>query len=276
MTHSLRIVACLALACLIAPVAPASEAVRVSGNGVGMSVLRRLVAAYPRDREAPRVQLVLPAMGSGGGIRALLRGALDLAVSARPLRAREEGQGLSAVELGRTPFVIATASGTGDPEGWSLARIEDLYAGRLTRWPDGRRVRLVLRPATDSDISVLRGMSPGMSQAVDRALARRGVPQARTDQIAARLIEKIPGAVGCTTLAMIRADRRALTPVPIEGARPTLADLASGRYPYYKPLYLVLPVRPRPAVERLVVRLRAAASREALAGLGVLATGDAP
>ena len=117
--------------------------------------------------------------------------------------------------------------------------------GKTLTWPDGGRVRPILRPPLDSDTTFLRKMSPAMDQAVTEAHARPGMRVAATDGEAADAVEGVPGAVGTSTLALIAAERRPLKALAINGVRPTAESVGNGSYPYVKTLYLVCRT-PRP------------------------------
>ncbi len=53
------------------------------------------------------------------------------------------------------------------------------------------------------------------------------------------LAETLPGALTIGSLTVILAENRSLTPISIDGVRPTLENLADGTYPISKSLYLV-------------------------------------
>ncbi|MBI5014796.1 MAG: substrate-binding domain-containing protein [Deltaproteobacteria bacterium] len=240
------------------------EILRVSGCGTDLATFRLLGEAFRKVHPDTRVE-VLPSLGSAGGIKAVAAGALDLGLSTRPLTGEEGRQGVTAVPYARTPLVVAVPrrSRTTDVTTRQLA---DLYAGVTRTWADGTPVRLVLRPATDTDTSLLMTLSPEVSAAVARALAREGLVVAATDQEAADTLEKVPGALGSTTLALIRAEGRRLTPLRLNGVTPSPEAVGSGRYPLAKTLYLVL--GPSPAGRRFLAFLGSPEARRILEETG--------
>ena len=136
---------------------------------------------------------VLTNLGSGGGVKALAKGAIQLAVVSRPLKPEESNPNLRVVEYARTPFVLVTAKP--GVTALSAAQVAALY-GRQARWPDGSPVRLVLRPAVDIDHALLAGLSPAMPAVLADALAREGMVVTATDREAADAVERLPGAIG--------------------------------------------------------------------------------
>jgi phosphate transport system substrate-binding protein len=257
------ILSCLAWAALAAPVH--AETIRVAGTGGALEAMRLAGEAFQKTHPETNLAIV-PGLGSRGGIKALQAGAADVAVSAPPAPAAEPG--LISVELGRTPMIFTTGSprpGTGV----TMADLVEIYSGRKTAWPDGSRLRVILRPNGDSDTAFLRALSPAMNRAIDDGFKVPGVKIAATDQDAANAIGSIPGAFGTSTLLQVRGEARTLAPLPVGGVAPRLAALANGSYPYVKTLYLVTRGQSTVAVRQFMGFLASPAGRELLSGLGL-------
>lgn len=225
-----------ALLLCLAHGACAADTIRLGGTGAGLGTMQALSAGFARAAPAHTI-VIVPNLGTGGGLKALAAGAIDVAVIARPLKPDEHAQGLTAVEYGKTPFVLATSKAGAGKLG-SRAELADMLSGRTTAWPGGAPVRPVMRPRQDSDTAILETFSPAVKQAVSLALARPGMIIASTDQDAADTIEKTPGAIGSTTLALVRTEKRQLDIQTINGVVPSPATLANGSYPYGKTMYL--------------------------------------
>lgn len=214
------------------------EILRVGGTGAALGVLSRLAVMFNTQQSAYVVTVVYPSVGSSGAILGVIRKDFALGFSSRPLKDDEEAQGITAIELARTPLVLATARA--NPPGLTLGQLVDIFAGRTLHWPDGSRLRLVLRPSTDVETLQLQAISPEMKQAVDSALARPGMVIANTDQAAADLIAQSPGGLGATTLALIRSENRPLHSLALEGVEPDLSAIQEGRYPYVRKFFVVM------------------------------------
>lgn len=228
--------AALALACALTMGSSlAGTAIKTGGTGSAMHVITALGEAFKQTRPEADV-VVLQGLGSSGAIKALGAEAIDLALSARPLKRGERSQRFQEQAVARTPLVFA---GTRAYPGLTLARVADIYAGTQRVWPDGGALRLILRPDNDAETSLLRAASPIMDRAVGQALARPGMHIALTDQDAAHAIGTLPGAFGLTTLAMVVAAKQPIRALPLDGIPPALATLNNGRYRLFKPLYLV-------------------------------------
>jgi len=242
----------------------AADTVRINGTGAALGGLEAVAEAYAKAYPGSQVSILRPALGGGGSLKALQAGALDLAISARPLKEEERALGLVAQEYAKAPLVIAVAKNNQRITGLTLAELADIYAGRTAVWRDGSPVRLILRQPSDADTLLLRAISPELDAAVAAALARKGMVTAMTDQESAELLEKIPGAIGTSSLALIVAEKRALRPLPLNGVEPTLQAFADGRYPYAKALYLVMGAHPSGETRRFAEFLRSPAGRAIL------------
>ncbi|MBI5015189.1 MAG: substrate-binding domain-containing protein [Deltaproteobacteria bacterium] len=244
--------AALLLLCTLLPVSQAlgAEVLRIGGTGAAMATFRILAQEFAKTHPGVTLQMP-PSLGSSGGLKALIEGQLDLALSARVLREEEAGHDLTLIEIGRSPLAFAVSTGT-PLASLRLREVAEIYEGKRRTWPGGLPIRLVLRPAGDADTVLLKAMSPRMSRAVGAALERPGMVVADNDQDNAAFLETLPGAFGTTVVAQIRSERRALTPLVLDGVAPTPEALLRGHYPYARNLYVALRKQPSALVEAFV------------------------
>ncbi len=127
---------------------------------------------------------------------------MDIGLSSRALKEDEMGKGVSALEIGRSPFVFFVNNSVNKND-LTFQELERIYSGQALSWSGGTRIRLVLRPKMETDIEVIRKITPGMEQAVDLSFSREGMIVAITDQENASVIEKTMGALGGGTLTQI-------------------------------------------------------------------------
>jgi phosphate transport system substrate-binding protein len=244
-----------------------SRTITIGGTGSAIAGIKEVATAFEKRHPDITIKIV-PSIGSSGGINAVLAGALDLALSARPLTHQEKIKGASAIEYARTPFVFAAAHG--GEGGVSLQQVASIYAGDIQAWPDHTPIRLVIRPEADTDTELLKAMSPAMEKAVQKALSRNGMLLALTDQENADLLEKVKGAFGTAALAQIMSEKRSLRALPLDGVTPSLTSLASGAYPYSKVFSVVTGTRSDPASRRFIEFLFTPEGKEILSRTGHL------
>ncbi|MFN7957324.1 MAG: substrate-binding domain-containing protein [Holophagaceae bacterium] len=227
-----------------------SDTIRVNGSGSAMSMLKPLAEAYQRSNRHVEITLGRP-LGSSGALKALLAGALDLAMSSKPLTAEEAAKGARLHPYGKTPMALVAERGVPDTD-LSSRQLEDIFAGRMTRWAGGSPLRLVLRPEGDVDTQVLRGLSPAMNQAVSLAQARPGMLLAVTDPDATALIARTQGGCGIAGLASVLGDGHPLKILTLDGLSPSTALLASGTYPLAKDIHIVVTDKATPSVRAFI------------------------
>lgn len=240
----------------------------IGGTGSALGTMRKLADEFKKRQ--PRIQAkVLSSLGSGGGIKALLAGQLTVSVTSRPLTDVEQGKGIIATEIAKTPFVFAVSTKTA-ANNVTLDELAMLYSGKTPHWPDGTAVRPVLRPLTDVDTQVVMNLSPALAEAVNAAHQREGKNIAITDTDCADELEKISGAIGTSTLALIQSEKRRLKALSIEGVAPTIQNAVSRKYPYLKSIYLVTPANPSATAHAFARFIDSAAGRAILAQTGNL------
>jgi len=260
---------------LVPALAGTQEIVRVGGVGSALGVMKIIGSAFEAANPGIRVQVV-PSLGSSGGIKALFEGALDLALSGRPLKEEEKARGALSQELVRTPFIFVTHLGVAK-DAVTTREVEQIYAGELTAWPDGSRIRLILRPTRESDSLILLAISPALEQAHRAAVNREGMIIAITDQENVERLARIPGSFGQTTLTQLMSEKLDLKVLAYNGVKPSVKALASGEYKLAKIIFLVTRNgTTSPAAQKFVQFLHTGKARKLLAEAGNLVSNVRP
>jgi phosphate transport system substrate-binding protein len=266
-------VACAVLASLaLCGSVQAGTTISIGGTGAGLAAMKMLANAYGKTHPGITIK-VMSSLGSGGGIAALIQGALDLAISARPLKESELRTGAQFAEYARTPFVFAVHRKVPKTD-LTTEELLKIYLGKTVAWDDGSRIRLILRPFGDTDTDIVRSISPELDQAVQKAHARRGMTVAVTDQECADAITREPGALGGSTLSEILTENRPVNMLSFNGVKPTLTNLSKGSYPLVKRLYLVNSTRTTEAARQFARFIRSPQGRAILEAAGNLPPSD--
>ncbi|MCM0081408.1 substrate-binding domain-containing protein [Geomonas sp. Red32] len=242
--HTPLLVALFLLLSLAAPPlissANAVTVIRIGGTGSALPSLHLLAEAFSAAHPDVTVQ-VLPSLGSSGGLAAMQKGAIDLAVTGRPLKKCEARAG-TVIEYARSPFLFAAHPSVNDAD-LTIADLELIYSGKRNQWSDDSPLRLVLRPFNDIDTAIIMGISRGMADSVEKAYSRPGMTIATTNEETISTLAATPGALGTVTLTELVALRHPLKVLSFDGIKPTLRHLAEGAYPLEKRFYLVVPDR---------------------------------
>jgi phosphate transport system substrate-binding protein len=107
-----------------------------------------------------------------------------------------------------------------------------------------------------------------MKEAVQAAQKRPGMLVASTDHDAADSLEKLAGALGSSTLAIIVSEKRPLKALKVNGVEPTVETIADRSYPYWKAMLFVTGPRTGAAAHEFIAFVRSPAGREMLGRTG--------
>jgi phosphate transport system substrate-binding protein len=255
----------------VSGICQAADTIRINGSGAALDMMMPLIKAYLTDHRNVLIEMENP-LGSSGAVKALLDGALDLAVSSKPLRPEDIAKGARQKEYGKTPLAIVT--GKGVPKSDITTReLEDIYAGRMTRWKNGETIRLVLRPQSDVDTVILRGLSPGMNAAIDISRSRADIMTGVTDPDAYGFVAQTPGSIGASGLTSLIVTKLPLNILALNGVRPTPQTVASGAYPLVKKIDFVITPGTSPAALEFIKFVYSPQGRAIAEKTGVLVTG---
>ena len=219
------------------PEISAADTIRINGSGTCLEMIKPLMKAYDKNNRSVSFQMEKP-LGSSGAIKALLSGAIDIAIVSRPLNPEETAQGAKLKDFGKTPLAIVTEKKV-PIKVISTRELEDIYSGKTVKWPNGETIRIILRPNEDADTKILKTISPGMVEAITKAQHRRGVIIAVTDPESDEAVSKTIGGIGASGLTGIIVGKLPLKVVALNGVRPTRENLANGIYPLSKGISFV-------------------------------------
>jgi phosphate transport system substrate-binding protein len=249
------------------------EVLKMGGTGCALGTMDLVGRAFQKSHPGIKVVVITQSLGSSGGIKAVSKGAIDIGLSARALKDEEIKLGLSLIEYARTPFILVTKKDV-NISGLNTEETVRIFRGDTKTWPDGKRVRLIVRPSTEMDTMLVKQISPEMSKAVDIALSNKGFLMAMTDQNCLDLIEKTPGGLGFAALTQVLSEKRQLKVLLFNGLTPSSKALADGSYPFYKTLYFVTKTEPSVWVRKFIDFIRSPEGRKVLEETGNLVTID--
>lgn len=243
-----------------------AEQITVGGTGSALGVMRVLMAEF--ERTHPEIDgTVLPSLGSGGGVKALLARKIDIAVTARPLKEKENNGELSLYYYGRSPLALVTFDDVGVSD---LTRqdIQSIFAGETTHWPSGEAIRLVLRVSSETDSKLLFTLVDGLQEAYEKQRFNAGIPTAVTDQDNVELLSMLDGSFGSITLSQIRSEKLHAHIFSLDGIEASVANIKDGRYPLWKSYWIVTQNDMSPSVSSFLEFIRSRRGREILLATG--------
>lgn len=243
-----------------------ADTIRIGGTGSALGTMS-LIATEFSKKHPDHVVRILPSLGTSGGIKALQSQALEIAVTSRDIKPEEKAAGLNSVKYGTTAFVFISNRKNPDIK-LTNDTIAAIYSGKQAAWSNGEPLRMVLRPREDSHTKYVEKMSPEIAAAVQSAHTKQGMIVAITDSDAADHVEKIPGAVGTSTLALVLSEERRLKVNPLNGVTPSTQTLLDGSYPMTSDMYAVTGSSPSDATKQFIQFLRSPQAAEILTRTG--------
>ena len=252
--------------CLVFFSPVSAEEIKIGGTGNALGTMRLLGEAFSKKHPDVKVN-VLSSLGSSGALKALPKGAIDIGLTSRALSDEERSTGIQAIEYARSPTVLAVSIKSKITD-ITREQIADIYSGKLSNWPDGTLVRPVLRQPGDDNTKQIRSLSPTIDKALGIAEQRPGLAFATTDQEAAEKIETIPGALGVTTMALIKSESRSLRALKLNTIEPTVTNGASGLYPIVKVFFLITTPTPSPKVQQFIDFVKSPSGQDILTQTG--------
>jgi phosphate transport system substrate-binding protein len=252
----------------------AAETITINGSGSALDMMKPMIAAFQKTNKDIRITMDKP-LGSSGAVKALLAGALDMVMSSKPLKPEEIAKGAQLQVYGKTPLVFITEKNVRKTD-IATKELEDIYTGKVTAWPNGDPIRLVLRPIEDIDSKIISALSPGMTSAMNAVRSRPGMIIAVTDPEAYTTVAKTSGGLGATGMTSIIAEKLPVASLTLNGVTASPKTLASGAYVLSKEISIVTTPRTPPAADRLIKFLLSRQGRSIAAKTGVYVTAGAP
>ncbi len=247
----------------------AGDVVTIGGTGAAIGTMKLIATEFQKASPDLTVR-ILPSVGSTGAIRAVAQGALDIGLTSRPLNKEEQKLGLSVLEYAKTPFIFITNKSAG-VSSFTSDEIVKIYNGETQTWPNGGRIRLVLRPATDSDTLFASSISPAMSSAISAAMARDGMIMALTNQECHDIIVHTPGSIGFSSLTQVITEQHPVKILALNGVAPGHQSLVNRSYPLTKTLSLIVKPEMPSNVRRFVDFIHSPIGRQILEQSGNVA-----
>jgi phosphate transport system substrate-binding protein len=250
-----------------APAAPRPAGLILAGSGSNVAVVRA-IAGWFRAPDFPPVR-VPESIGTGGALRALSDGAIDVGLASRRLTTAEKEAGFVETVLARVPLAVVVHPRVSVAD-VALRELVAIYRGERDRWPDGTPIVPVLRERGDSGNDLIARAWPDLWDAMDAALRAGRFTTCYTDQELADTIAETDGAVGLLDVGTLRLTHPQLRTLAVDGIPPTPLRAESGSHPLVKTLTFVTLGPPAGDAARFVAFATSPGTTELLAGYGYL------
>ncbi len=206
------------------------------GCGITQQAFMRSCAkAYEKETGE---QIIVSGGGAALGIRSTAGGSADMGGTCRycmPGRFSNE-QGVEVAIIAWDALVAVTHP-SNQTESLTQKQLSGILRGDIKNWKEiggsDQRIILVGRKGKDSGVGVMMRElilnDPEFNFSQDSILLRSSRP-------VELFLERTPGAIAITGVSS--AKKRDLKILHVDGVAPTRENIASGRFPYYRPLYI--------------------------------------
>ena len=223
---------------LMAGVAQA-QSIRVDGSTTVLPAMQKMVEAYMKAN--PGVNITVSGGGYGNGIKAIIDGTTDIAMSSREMKpkefdaAKEKGRVVKPVEIAMDALapIVNPANPVTD---LSAEQLQGIFSGKIKSWKDVG--------GEDKEIVVIsRDTSSGTYEAwqelimKDQKVSPAALLQASSGAVL-QVVSKNKYAIAYDGYAYVNSSVKALKVNGVQGGEKSVADKS---YPVSRPLFIIVP-----------------------------------
>jgi phosphate transport system substrate-binding protein len=249
-----------------APARPPHDGLRMAGSGSNLPITRALSTTFSLVEGQHAV--VHASVGSGGGVRALLDGVIDIALVSRPLRDGEREQGLVATPYARVPVVVAVHASV--PEARiTHDQLVEIFDGSRSSWSDGSRIVVLQRERDDSSHTAVDRVVPEFAAANERAYREARWRVLYRDEAMREALADTRGAIGLFGEGVIPSSLP-IKALAIDDALPSPQTVQDGSYPFHKDFAFVTRGPPQGQAAAFIAFVLSPAGRRIIEDNGAL------
>jgi phosphate transport system substrate-binding protein len=212
-----------------------SEKIVVDGSTT-VGPIAKQFAEHMRNLR-PSLNITVSESGSGNGAKSLINRVCDVADMSRFMKDKEFK---AAVEKGVMPVahviamdgIAVVVHPSNAVEDLELSQIRDIYMGKITNWREvggpNQRIVMISRDTNSGTYETFEGLVMQKEKIAPQAEYVGSNGQAR------QRVMSTPGAIAYVGLGFISGVKA----VKVNGVEATKANVASGRYPISRPLYM--------------------------------------
>ena len=231
-----KIFAATVLSLAVASPAMAGQLV-INGSTTVLPVMQKAGEAFMASH--PDIQLSISGGGSGNGIKALMEGQCNIAMSSRDMKDKEKeackAKNINPVRTTIAVDAIVPVVNPGNPlKEITSEQLKDIYAGKITNWKEvgGKDGKIVV---------VSRDSSSGTFECWNELIMKkeRVAPSAlmqASNGAVVQAVAKNPNAIGYASLSAVDDTVKA---VKVNGVAPSEDTVKDGTYEIQRPFVMV-------------------------------------
>ncbi|MFA4828111.1 MAG: phosphate ABC transporter substrate-binding protein [Thermodesulfovibrionales bacterium] len=221
------------------------------GSGCSVSNVGYLTELAKEYERRTGVKVFVRGGGTVIGIEDLRNGKVDFAASCRT---REEGdpEDIEFIQVAWDALVFIVHK-TNPVSNISIEDVRAIYAGKITNWKQLKGKDAPIKIFISRPRKGLSGV-----EASTKALVLKGLDPVETPNtmslassgIVEQMVEETAG--GFATTGFTSARKRDVKMLKVKGVLPTSKNIINKNYPLKRPLFILIPKKPRPEAKKLV------------------------
>lgn len=228
----------------------AAEKITVKGSDTMVILSQRWAERYMAQNKGVSIQVT--GGGSGTGISALINGTTDICNASRPMKPSEikklkERFGTLGVEIACAKDGLSLYVNEKNPvKNLTLAQIKDIYTEKITNWKEvgGDDARIVLY-SRENNSGTYVYFKDNVLKGADYAPSCQNLPGTAA---VVNAVAKDKYGIGYGGAAYGKGIRE----VSVNGHAPTAENIASGKYPIARSLYMYVRNRPTGEMKKFI------------------------
>ncbi len=229
------IAACVAAMSVFACSRDTSTTVVVKGSTTVLPIIQKAAEAFHASK---KIAVSVAGTGSGDGVKSIIEGNCDIAMSSREMKSSElekaKSLGVKIREIAIAYDMIVPVVNPSNPiSNLTLDQLKAMYDGSITTWDKvgGKKENIVVvsRDTSSGTYEVWEG------KVMKKVDVRKDALLQASNGAVASAISSNPKSIGYVGFGYLNSSLKALT---VNGVEPTLENGKTGKFPISRKLYL--------------------------------------
>ncbi|MBI4838781.1 MAG: substrate-binding domain-containing protein [Nitrospirae bacterium] len=255
--------------------APYAHSEQITGSGCSVSNLGYLTELAADYQKLTGGKVLIRGGGSVTGIEDLRTGRVDFAAACRH-KMKDDPEDIKFIQVA-WDALVAIVHKSNPVSNISPDDIRAIYTGKITNWTQlkgaDKTIKLFI-----SKPSKGHGLS-GVESSVDKLIFKGSQPQDIPDAvylastgIVEQMVEKT--AEGFAIAGFLSSRKRDVKILKLNGVYPDKLSISTNKYPFKRPLFLLLPKNPRPEVKKFTDFALSKKGQELISSYGAISLSD--
>lgn len=252
---------------------PHTYAAGIVGSGCSISNKAYLPATAQEYERRTGIKVLVRGGGSVVGIEDLRSGRVDFAASCKgKTTADPDDIEFIQVAWDALVFIVHKSNTVSDI---SIDDVRSIYEGKITNWKELKGKDMPIRVFRSMPGKGLSGIEQSTKRMIFQGKEPHGGPNTlslASSGIVEQMVEKTPEGFAITGFSS--AHKRDVKMLRLNGIYPDKANIISGKYPMKRPLFILIPKKPKPEVKKFVDFVLSKEGQQFISSQGVVSLSD--